>query len=372
MSFIASHCDRSLARALLLVVSVAFSVTGCLSEKDNRDAVGGSRSTLGGSSNSTQSNVASQGGMGTAPFNGGASQGGAVSASGASQTGGTSMGFRTAWVEEWDRDTIPNFYARGDAPNSVNPNVLDSSTRDGHALSLTLGANSQSTPSSGAEVGTNARFAFGSFASRLRTANCTGQPDAGVVTGLFTYFKDGTDTTGDGLPDNSEIDFEWLCAEPQTVYLTMWTDYRDSDAAQQRVGRAINLSTGNILYTCYFSAFGDCNDSLVGVEAMPNTVPAVAGYDSSAAYYEYGFDWAADSVVWWMVNPTSGEKIVLWNYQGPIARITQVPAAFLTNVWHTSDWSPINVPNAISAPTQAVTAWVDWLSYTDSVSAENR
>jgi hypothetical protein len=228
---------------------------------------------------------------------------------------------------------------------------------------LVLGANPQPTPAGGAEVGTNARLQFGTFSTRLRTADCGGQPNAGVVTGFFTFFNDGSDTTGDGLPDNSEIDFEWLCAEPQTLYLTMWTDYRDSDAAQKRVSRGINLATGTILYTCYYTAFGDCTEALSGAEAAPSTLAPLAGYDSSARYYEYGFDWATDSVVWWIRNPQDSQKITLWNYRGPKARITQIPAAFLTNVWHTSDWTPDSRPNATAAPTQAVSVWVDWTRY---------
>jgi hypothetical protein len=231
-------------------------------------------------------------------------------------------------------------------------------------VSLTLAANPKPTPNGGAEVGTNDRFSFGTFASRLRTADCIGQPNAGVVTGLFTYFNNGTDLTGDGLPDNSEIDFEWLCAEPETVYLTMWTDYRDSDGAQKRVGRAINLATGAILHTCYYTAFGDCSETLKGVEASPGTIGALSGYNSSSGYYEYGFDWATDSVVWWMIHPTSGQKIILWDYRGPKSRITQVPAAFLTNVWHTSDWPPESKASAIQPPTQAVNLWVDSTSFT--------
>lgn len=331
---------------------------------------GGATARTGTSYGGTNSIGGSQMG-GTTPGSGyttsggqsGATYGGATMSGGASQTGGASTGTGSGWVEEWDGATAPRFYTRDDAPNSVQLDVADPAARDGSALTLTLGANPKPRPAGGAEVGTNARFGFGTFASRLRTADCSGQSNAGVVTGLFTYFNDESDTTGDGLPDNSEIDFEWLCAEPQTIYLTMWTDYRDSDSAQKRVGRAINLATGTILYTCYYTAFGDCTETLTGVEAAPSTISALAGYDSSSSYYEYGFDWKADSVVWWMAHPTTGERIVLWDYRGPRARITQIPASFLTNVWHTTDWPPESKPNAIQAPTQAVTVSVDWTRY---------
>jgi hypothetical protein len=228
---------------------------------------------------------------------------------------------------------------------------------------LLLGANPQPTPAGASEVGTNERVQFGTYSSRLRTADCSGQPNAGVVTGFFTFFNDGSDSNADGLPDNSEIDFEWLCAAPEILYLTMWTDYRDSDSAQKRVSRGVNLSTGTILYTCYYTSFGDCAQTLSGAEATPSTVAALAGYNSSAAYYEYGIDWASDRVVWWMRNPQGTDQIVLWDYRGPKARITQVPAALLTNVWHTSDWPPDGQPNAIQAPTQPVPGWVDWTRY---------
>ena len=320
------------------------------------------------SGGATQSSSASGGATQSSSASGGATQsssanGGTASIGGASQVGGASTATGSGWVEEWSNATAPRFYTRGDAPSSVQLDVVDPAARDSSALSLTLGANPKPRPLGGAEVGTNTRLGFGTFASRLRTAVCTGQSDAGVVTGLFTYFNDGKDTTGDGLPDNSEIDFEWLCAEPQTIYLTMWTDYRDNDGAQKRVGRAINLATGTILYTCYYTAFGDCTETLTGVEATPGTISALAGYDSSSSYYEYGFDWKAERVVWWMTNPTTGARIVLWDYRGPSARITQIPAAFLTNVWHTTDWPPEGKPNAVQAPTEEVTVGVDWTSY---------
>src|SRR5512145_642649 len=255
----------------------------------NGGASNGGASNGGASNGGASSGGASSGGA----SNGGASSGGTTTYGGASHLGGTSTGTGSGWVEEWSNATAPRFYTRGDTPNTVQLDVADAAARDGSALLLTLGANPDPRPAGGAEVGTNARFGFGTFASRLRTADCAGQSNAGVVTGLFTYFNDGKDTTGDGLPDNSEIDFEWLCAEPETIYLTIWTDYRDNDNAQKRVGRAINLATGTILYTCYYTAFGDCTETLKGVEAVPSTISVLAGYDSSSSYYEYGFDWKA-------------------------------------------------------------------------------
>jgi hypothetical protein len=305
---------------------------------------------------------------GTAPSGGKTQVGGAFATGGVAETGGSggttsTGGTRPGWIEEWNTSSAARFYLQATSPSSATPNQSDTAAHDGRALRLLLGPNPQPTPAGAAEVGTTQRVQFGTYSSRLRTADCSGQPNAGVVTGFFTFFNDGSDTSGDGLPDNSEIDFEWLCAAPEILYLTMWTDYRDSDAAQKRVSRAVNLATGTILYTCYYTSFGDCAQTLSGAEATPSTVAALAGYDSSTGYYEYGIDWASDGVVWWMRNPRGTDKLVLWDYRGPKARITQVPAALLTNVWHTSDWPPSGKPNAIQAPTQPVSVWVDWTRY---------
>jgi beta-glucanase (GH16 family) len=72
---------------------------------------------------------------------------------------------------------------------------------------------------------TKSRYKYGTYWTRVKTANCSAQPKAGVVTGIFTYFNDGADRNGNGLPDNNEIDFEWLGAKSEVVYLTIWTDY---------------------------------------------------------------------------------------------------------------------------------------------------
>jgi hypothetical protein len=334
--------------------------TGGTAQATGGTSTGGVKPTGGTATGGVQATGGTS--TGGAKATGGTPSGGANQTGGVSQTGG-SGGTRPGWIEEWNTSSPARFYLQAHSPGSATPNQSDTAAHDGRALRLLLGANPQSTPAGASEVGTNARVQFGTYSSRLRTADCTGQPNAGVVTGFFTFFNDGSDSNGDGLPDNSEIDFEWLCAAPEILYLTMWTDYRDSDSAQKRVSRGVNLATGTILYTCYYTSFGDCAQTLSGAEAAPSTIAALAGYNSASSYYEYGIDWASDSVVWWLRNPQGTDKIVLWDYRGPKARITQVAAALLTNVWHTSDWPPEGKPNAIQPPTQAVSAWVDWTRY---------
>ena len=306
-----------------------------------------------------------QGGSATRTSTGGIGWGGISSVS--SSQGGSSLGSTTntatgGWIENFDSATSKyiNFVPQG--TSSAKSNVADSASSDGRALQLTLSSNVQPTPTYGAQVESKNAYQYGSFSARLRTAACTNQPNTGVVTGLFTYFNDGADHNGDGLPDNSEIDFEWLCAAPEVVYLTMWTDYRDSDSAQKRVSRSINLRTGAIAYTSYFQQF-DNGQTLTGTETQPSQLAALANYDSSLNDYEYGFDWASDHVTWWIRHPTTGAAVVLWDYRGNSARIPTLAATYMANVWHTPDWSPDGKPNAISSPTAAVTAWVDFMRY---------
>jgi hypothetical protein len=264
--------------------------------------------------------------------------------------------------EQWRDATSPWFdlFDRGGGTARSQYDIVDAD--DGGAAQLLLAKGAAAGPGGGPDIESKAAYTHGNFSARLKTADCADQPDAGVVTGLFTYFNDGSDLTGDGLPDNSEIDFEWLCAQPQTVYLTMWTDYRASDAHHKRVSRVIDLEAGKILSTRYFQAF-DEGTALTGSENQPDTVPAVTYYNSSASLYEYGFSWESTRVAWWMKTSANTPRIVLWDYQGPAARITARASNFILNVWHTPDWTPPGKPSAIAAPTAPVSAVLDWIAY---------
>jgi len=263
--------------------------------------------------------------------------------------------------ENWSGATSPHFTVR--APSAeVLFNIPEETAGDGRVLQLLLPANPRPSPGGGAEIQSRATYLYGHFRTRLKTADCSAQPGAGVVTGYFTYLNDGKDYNGNGLPDNCEIDFEWLGAQPEVVYMTMWTDYRDADAAQRRVGRAINLKTGQILYTCYYEAFGKCQP-LAGPEAEPTTVPALPEYNSATSFYEYGFDWTPTGVTWWMTNPENGRRLVLWDYQGPSARIPSRASYYMTNLWHTPGWAPEGMPGAVQKPTVPLSAFVDWTEY---------
>lgn len=102
---------------------------------------------------------------------------------------------------------------------------------------------------------------------------------------------------------------------------------------------------------------------LTGRQNQPDTIAAIADYDASAKFYTYGFDWYADRIRWWMIHPSSGEKIVLWDYQGSTRGIPQHPTLYRMNFWHTNAWPVETNAHAIEKPLQPYELEVDWMGY---------
>ncbi|MCQ2104839.1 MAG: T9SS type A sorting domain-containing protein [Fibrobacter sp.] len=213
---------------------------------------------------------------------------------------------------------------------------------------------------------------FGRYVARIKTASARGseQPKAGAVVGFYTYYNDKygsaqtPDINGNGIPDNSEIDFEWLIADPRIVYMTAYTDFNDETGKMGKVNRTINLATGKIISTTYANSWSG-GARLTGDENLPETIPAIEGYDASAQFYTYGFDWMSDHIRWWIVNPKDEkDTITLWDYRGPKERITQKPASLMINFWHTNDWSVEGVAGSTEAPRLKFQTQIDWASYT--------
>lgn len=211
---------------------------------------------------------------------------------------------------------------------------------------------------------------FGRYVARIKTASARGseQPLAGAVVGFYTYYNDQYDDSGEkdlnqnGIADNSEIDFEWLIADPRLIYMTAYTDY-DDENGPRKVNRIVNLATGEILSTTYATSWDD-GVALTGEENMPETIPALTGYDASSRFYTYGFDWASDHIRWWIVNPENEQDTVtLWNYRGPKERITQRPASLMLNFWHTNDWPVETVPGSVESPKISFQTQFDWVRF---------
>ena len=195
---------------------------------------------------------------------------------------------------------------------------------------------------------------FGSYSARLKVPDVSAiQPNAGAVVGYFTY-------NVDSVPGLSEIDFEWLIADPTVIYIGTWTG---QNGKLQRIGRTINMAKGIIYNTIYKENHNGTESPLTGQQNQPTTIPAIKGYDASKAFYTYGFDWFQDRLRWWIMHPTSGEKIVLWDYQGSLRGIPQNHSLYRMNFWHSNEWSVETNPKSIERPLHPYELEVDWMSF---------
>ena len=116
-------------------------------------------------------------------------------------------------------------------------------------------------PGRGPEIISKKFTHFGSYSSRLRIPDITKvQPDVGAVVGYFTYHMDE-------FLGLSEIDFEWLLADPEIIYVGAWTGTEEN---LQRIGRTINMAKGIIYDTSYRSAATASKDEpLNGLQSQP-------------------------------------------------------------------------------------------------------
>jgi hypothetical protein len=206
----------------------------------------------------------------------------------------------------------------------------------------------------GPEIISNNMTHFGTYSSRLKVPDIRKvQPNTGAVVGYFTYEMDS-------IAGLSEIDYEWLIADPTIIYIGTWTGPRGK---LQRIGRTINLAKGIIYNTGYREGQGGKNIPLTGAQNQPEKISALDGYDASAGFYTYGFDWLPDRITWWIINPVNNEKIVLWDYQGSSLGIPQNASRYRMNFWHTNNWSVVTNPASMEKPAGQYELEVDWMSY---------
>ncbi len=195
---------------------------------------------------------------------------------------------------------------------------------------------------------------FGTYAARIKVPDVRAiQPNVGAVVGYFTYHMDQVQ----GL---SEIDYEWLIADPEIIYIGTWTGPRGS---LKRIGRTINLAEGKIYSTTHRVGHSGTRMPLSGLQNKPETIPAIEGYDASKQFYTYGFDWYPDRLRWWMINPQTADTVVLWNYFGSQLGIPQNESRYRLNFWYTKDWPVETNPLSIERPSQPYEVEVDWMSY---------
>jgi hypothetical protein len=210
------------------------------------------------------------------------------------------------------------------------------------------------------EIGSKELTHFGTYTARIRVPDVTKvQPNLGAVVGCFTYRMDSVY----GL---SEIDFEWLIADPEIIYIGTWTGKRGD---LQRIGRTINLAKGIIYNTSYRADRTERNErgQFMGLQNEPESIRPIENYNAAARFYTYGFDWFPDRLTWWIIHPDTNEKIILWDYTGSTPKFTGIPVSptrYLLNFWHTNNWSVETNPNSIEKPRYPYALEIDWMSYT--------
>lgn len=206
----------------------------------------------------------------------------------------------------------------------------------------------------GPEIISNDFTHFGTYSARLKIPDVREiQPNAGAVVGYFTYHVDS-------VPGLSEIDFEWLIADPTIIYIGTWIGH---PGALKRIGRTINVAKGIIYNTIYKENYNGVPTPLKGMQNQPETLAPVEGYDASSKFYTYGFDWYPDRITWWMIHPGTGEKLILWDYRGSRVGIPQNHSHYRMNFWHTNEWSVETNPDSKEKPTHPYELEVDWMSY---------
>ncbi|MBQ6197643.1 MAG: glycoside hydrolase family 16 protein [Bacteroidales bacterium] len=270
--------------------------------------------------------------------------------------------FMGAFKEDFD-GSKPQYFSGGSAPRLFF-GVPSLSEKGSTVMLERIQPSDPAGAGRGPEISSNKRTHFGTYSARLRVPDVKkAQANVGAVVGYFTYRF----TQGFGL---SEIDFEWLIADPRLIYIGTWTSAPDNVNNLQRVGRTINLTEGKILYTNYRSYHdGNLNhnfDSSDDAALTPRTIQAIPDYDASKKFYVYGFDWYPDRLTWWIQHPDSGDKIILWDYRGTtpnFSGIPQPPTTYMLNFWHTKDWSVDTNPRSKEAPKYPYCLEVDWMKY---------
>lgn len=271
--------------------------------------------------------------------------------------------FEKAFTENFDKQSSKYFdenHGRGNVEEDFRyyPGIPSLTENGTDVMMFRIDPEDPAGAGRGPEIATRKMTHFGTYRARLRVPDVKKvQPNIGSVVGYFTYRMDSVF----GL---SEIDFEWLLADPRIIFIGTWTGGR---GGLQRVGRTIDLSKGEIYYTIYRSARdGNINHDITGIGNQPETVPAIEGYDASKRFYEYGFDWYPDRLTWWIINPDTNEKIVLWDYQGSTPDFTGIPVSpttYMLNFWHTNNWPVDTNPDSIEKPAYPYELEVDWMSY---------
>ncbi|MGN6800883.1 MAG: glycoside hydrolase family 16 protein [Ginsengibacter sp.] len=264
--------------------------------------------------------------------------------------------FSPAFTEHFSDSLLHNFrYGSTGNPSPFKwQSGIASSEAGSKVLALRIDPSDSAGAGRGPEIVSNNFTYYGSYSARLKVPDVRKvQPNTGAVVGYFTYYMDSVY----GL---SEIDFEWLVADPSIIYIGTWTGF---NGALQRIGRTINLAKGLIYNAIYKTGYTGTPTPLTGAQNQPEMIDSIDHYDASSQFYTYGFDWHPDRLTWWMTNPATGKKIILWDYHGSPRGIPQHPSYYRMNFWHINNWAVETNPNSTEKPLHPYELEVDWMKY---------
>lgn len=263
----------------------------------------------------------------------------------------------SSFTEEFSDSTLHHFFYGTTGTRDAfkcqvgAPSTVDPSTR---VLAFRIDPADSAGPGRGPEIISSEFTHFGSYSARIKIPNVRGiQPNVGAVVGYFTYYMDS-------IRGLSEIDIEWLLADPTIIYIGTWTGYQGK---LQRIGRTIDLAKGVVYNTIAKVGYTGVPTNLTGLQNVPTSVPAIPGFDASSRFYEYGFDWHPDRLTWWIADPTTGRRTTLWDYTGSSLGIPQNTSRYRMNFWHTNNWAVETNAKAIEKPLHPYEVEVDWMKY---------
>ncbi len=264
---------------------------------------------------------------------------------------------RDAILENFSSAELDNFKygSTGNEAEFKWKSGVDSPTEPGEKiLSFKIDPTDSAGAGRGPEIISKDFTHFGTYAARLKVPDVKDvQPNVGAVVGYFTYHMDGEL----GL---SEIDFEWLIADPEVIYVGTWTG---PGGKLRRIGRTLNMAKGIIYSTTTREGHAGTRSPLTGDQNQPVSIMAIEGYNASSQFYTYGFDWYPDRLKWWMIHPETADTVVLWDYHGSQLGIPQNHSRYRMNFWHTNNWSVETNPNSLEKPIHPYELEIDWMSY---------
>jgi hypothetical protein len=241
---------------------------------------------------------------------------------------------------------------------SVSFGQADRAARDGKVAELRFPGDASRAAGDGVgpdyvtQMATLAEFSFGTLRTRVSFGSCAA--DEEVIQSVLGYFSDGSDLNHNGITDDVEIDLQIACSSPNTVYLTVYTDYQSTSNSTQfrKLAHIVDFSRG-----AEYASVADDSDEFVaaGTSAVllrPNLV-------APDTYYELGFEWHSDSVRFFLFD--GADELTLWKLQDP-AHIPAHSVSLMYNLWHpASHWFPAS--GTANFPANDLVMRVDWLRY---------